>query len=107
MDKENKVKCPKHETGGGPCYCDSVCASFSNELLCSMPKELTAENGAKGLLSGEFYETIKVDCLAFGDICHDENCEDCKGTGSMEQRIPIQWTTIKEIYAMAVKHLGT
>jgi len=90
----------------GICRKLGVSASGSNELLCSMPRELTAENGAKGLLSGEFYETIEVDCLALGDICSDENCEDCKGTGSMEQRIAIQWTTIKEIYAMAVKHLA-
>jgi hypothetical protein len=34
MSKENKVKCPKHDTGGGPCYCDNVSASGSNELLC-------------------------------------------------------------------------
>ena len=27
-----------------------------------MPRVLTAENGAKGLLSGEFYEEVEVAC---------------------------------------------
>jgi len=35
MNTENKAKCPKHDTGGGPCYCDNVSASGSNDLLSS------------------------------------------------------------------------
>lgn len=31
---EKKIKCPKHDTGGGPCYCDNASTSGSNELLC-------------------------------------------------------------------------
>ncbi len=48
-----------------------------------MPINLTAENGAKGLLIGEFW------------------AEAPDGT-----KVMIDWTTIKEIYAMAVNHLG-
>jgi len=69
-----------------------VSASFSNELLCSMPRELTAENGAKGLLSGEFFIDV--------EFYDDEGNLHCR-------KQAIDWTTIKEIYAMAVKHLGT
>jgi len=52
-------------------YCKkphNVSASFSNELLCLMPKELTAENGAKGLLIGEFKENIIIDCTESGEV---------------------------------------
>ena len=54
-----------------------------NELLCTMPRELTAENGAKSLLIGEFW------------------AEAPDGSKTM-----IEWTTIKEIYAMTVKELS-
>jgi hypothetical protein len=57
-----------------------------------MPRRLTAENGAKGLLIGEFHETI---------ICHDEDGEPC------EVKIPVEWDTIKQIYAKIVEHYGT
>ena len=33
----NKVKCPKHDIGGGPCYCNTS-TSGSNELLCDDAK---------------------------------------------------------------------
>ena len=57
----------------------------------NMPKTLTAENGAKGLMSGEF--KIQIETYA----------ED----GSTEfEDVIVPWTTIKDIYAMAVKHLG-
>lgn len=75
-----------------------------------MPKALTAENGAKYLLLGDFSQTIDVSCLdcingmAGGDM--DQECETCGGSGSLEQDVVIDWTTIKEIYAKAVKYLG-
>lgn len=72
-----------------------------------MPKSLTAKNGAKKLFLGEFYEEIEQECLDHGDICHDKNCNDCGGEGSFIERVPVQWTTIKEIYAKAVKNLAT
>ena len=75
-----------------------------------MPMSLTAENGAKGLLIGEFNERIKVTCPECGGT--DGECEgvdaciECDGDGYWWQDVPISWTTIKEIYAMAVKHLA-
>ena len=56
-----------------------------------MPRRLTAENGAKGLLIGEFHETI---------ICHDEDGE------PYEVKMPVEWDTIKQIYAKIVDHYG-
>ncbi len=56
-----------------------------------MPRRLTAENGAKGLLSGEFYEEVEVLDETWGPIT---------------QRTPVSWSTIKAIYRMAVKHLA-
>jgi hypothetical protein len=42
---------------------------------------LTAENGAKGALSGEFSETKFVNCPeCFGD----DECETCDGSGKLK-----------------------
>lgn len=75
-----------------------------------MPRELTAENGAKELLSGEFYSEIVVDCPDCGisefDDSEDMECDYCHGAGTVTQRVPVSWTTIKAIYAKAVEHLG-
>ena len=54
-----------------------------------MPEELTAENGAKGLLRGRFSETIKVEDEIEGDY---------------EMSVFVQWETIKEMYKTIVKH---
>ncbi len=72
--------------------------------LIVMPKELTAENGAKGLLSGEFKETVIMqcdnnDCDGGVDIELNEVCEYCTGAGEYSLKVPVSWTTIKEIYA--------
>lgn len=73
-----------------------------------MPAELTAENGAKELLIGEFHEAINIQCSeCYGDGHIDgEPCEECDTVGSYLVKVPIHWTTIKEIYAMTVKHLA-
>lgn len=56
-----------------------------------LPRELTAENGAKHLLIGEFYaEVAQVDEM---------------GLEAPPRRVPIQWTTIKDIYSKIVKGL--
>lgn len=79
-----------------------------NDLF--MPRALTAENGAKGLLNGEFHEEVEVACPdCDGGEWHDletDQCGTCKDTGQLTQKVPISWTTIKAIYAMTVKHLG-
>jgi DnaJ-class molecular chaperone len=75
-----------------------------------MPRELTAENGAKALLMGKFKESINVPCdnCIDGVIEYDSSVIDCKvcaGHGTVNQEVTISWTTIKEIYKMAVEHL--
>lgn len=66
-----------------------------------VPKRLTAENGAKSVLSGEFSETKFINCPeCFGD----DECETCDGSGRIEITVPVTWTTIKAIWAKGVEH---
>lgn len=68
-----------------------------------VPMRLTAENGAKGALSGEFSETRFVNCPeCFGD----DECETCDGSGKIEITVPVTWSTIKEIWAKGVEHFS-
>lgn len=68
-----------------------------------VPMRLTAENGAKGALSGEFSETKFVNCPeCFGD----DECETYDGSGRIEITVPVTWTTIKEIWAKGVEHFA-
>ena len=68
-----------------------------------VPSKLTADNGAKGLLSGEFSETKYINCPeCFGD----DECETCDGSGRIEITVPVSWTTIKEIWAKGVEHFA-
>ncbi|WGY20796.1 hypothetical protein QJQ34_14160 [Klebsiella pneumoniae] len=68
-----------------------------------MPMRLTAENGAKGALSGEFSETKFVNCPeCFGD----DECETCDGSGKIEITVPVTWTTIKAIWVKGVEHFA-
>lgn len=56
--------------------------------LIAMPAKLTAENGAKALLAGEFYEQVE---------------ETDSETGETHIRqVPVSWTNIKKIYQMIV-----
>lgn len=68
-----------------------------------VPKKLTAENGAKRVLSGEFSETNFINCPeCFGD----DDCETCDGSGRIEITVPVTWTTIKAIWAKGVEHFA-
>ncbi|MGR7479711.1 hypothetical protein ACU60U_04320 [Klebsiella aerogenes] len=68
-----------------------------------VPMRLTAENGAKWELSGEFSETKFVNCPeCFGD----DECETCDGSGRIGITVPVTWTTIKEIWAKGVEHFA-
>lgn len=68
-----------------------------------VPMRLTAENGAKGALSGEFSETKFVNCPeCFGD----DECETCDGSGKIEITVPVTWTTIKAIWVKGVEHFA-
>lgn len=68
-----------------------------------VPKKLTAENGAKRVLSGEFSETKFINCPeCFGD----DDCETCDGSGRIEITVPVSWTNIKAIWAKGVEHFA-
>ena len=68
-----------------------------------VPNKLTADNGAKGVLSGEFSETKFINCPeCFGD----DECETCDGSGRIEIAVPVSWTTIKAIWAKGVEHFA-
>ena len=80
----------------------------------NMPTELTAENGAKTLLTGEFFEELQVSNPDFNDLCEscsDECTDDCmfvpgENHEFLTQKIPVSWPTIKEIYKKIVNHYG-
>lgn len=67
--------------------------------FCIMPKKLTAENGGKGALSGEFHVTNRIVCQS----CGGEGCEDCNDEGGLDAEIPVSWDTIKRIHEAAVE----
>ncbi len=74
-----------------------------------MPKHLTAENGAKSVFLGEFHETINVhcpDCDGGNGGEEHETCATCNNEGSVEQRVTVEWDTIKRIYRRAVELLA-
>jgi len=69
-----------------------------------MPVTLTAENGAKGALIGEFYIKRETSCMSCGcDDEPDDDCEMCNGDGSYVEEIQVPWDVMKDIYAAAVK----
>jgi len=77
-------------------------ANKSNDTVI-LPRTLTAENGAKGLLIGEFEETIELACPCSGE---DMDCRLCEGSGTYVQEVPVQWTTIKDIYKLIVEKMA-
>jgi hypothetical protein len=74
---------------------------------CLMPRKLTAENGAKALLLGEFKLEVKCECPECLELDEPaEGCEICDGQGEYDQRHTIPWDLIKYIYSTAVKGLA-
>ena len=74
---------------------------------CLMPRRLTAENGAKALLLGEFKLQVTRECPECLDLEEPaEGCEICDGEGEYAQRHTIPWDQIKFIYSEAVKGLA-
>jgi len=53
-----------------------------HERLVMMPRRLTAENGAKALLMGEFYIKLIDNCFACDGTGFDGECVNCDGSGS-------------------------
>lgn len=68
----------------------------------TVPMRLTAENGAKAALIGEFNLEYTLTCHE----CFGEGCDDCSGEGAWINTIPIDWTSIKEIWAKGVEHFA-
>ncbi|ELZ2427508.1 hypothetical protein TTV54_004571 [Klebsiella pneumoniae] len=86
-----------------PCPVHAGSSPLIPDGYVMVPMRLTAENGAKGALSGEFSETKFVNCPeCFGD----DECETCDGSGRIEITVPVTWTTIKEIWAKGVEHFS-
>ncbi|WDY60354.1 hypothetical protein [Pseudomonas sp. PSKL.D1] len=74
---------------------------------CLMPKRLTAENGAKALLLGEFKLEVTQECPECRELDEAvEGCEICDGEGEYGQRHIIPWDKIKYIYSEAVRGLA-
>jgi hypothetical protein len=68
-----------------------------------VPMKLTAENGAKEALLGEFSETKFINCPeCFGD----DQCDTCDGSGRIETKVQVSWTNIKAIWAKGIEHFS-
>lgn len=88
----NHMNTPAAQAGNSPVTPDGYVLA---------PKRLTADNGAKSVLSGEFSETKFINCPeCFGE----DECETCDGSGRLEITVPVTWTTIKAIWAKGVEH---
>jgi len=72
--------------------------------LVMLPRALTAENGAKELLLGEFADFELIDCPECLEHGPDDDCEMCAGNHKVSLVVPVSWPTIKEIYAKIVEH---
>ncbi|MBS6081872.1 MAG: hypothetical protein KIC49_11720 [Pseudomonas fluorescens] len=77
------------------------------EGYCIMPRQLTAENGAKGLLLGEFKLLVTMECPECCGLEEpSEGCFICDGEGEYGQKHTIPWDQIKFIYSKAVSGLA-
>ena len=74
---------------------------------CIMPRQLTAENGAKALLLGEFKLLTTMECPECCELDEPtEGCSICDGEGEYGQKHTIPWDQIKFIYSKAVAGLA-
>lgn len=74
---------------------------------CIMPRQLTAENGAKALLLGEFKLLVTKECPECYELEEPtEGCSICDGEGEYGQKHTIPWDQIKYIYSEAVSGLA-
>lgn len=71
-----------------------------------LPRELTAENGAKAALMGEFSETLEVVCPDCGGDDVDFTCPLCADSGLIVERIPVSWDLLKVIHRRVVQLFG-
>lgn len=75
--------------------------------LVLMPERLTAENGAKAALIGDFTIPHEAACSACYFGFADEECEFCGGEVPYTEYVTVPWDTIQGIYAAAVKACAT
>lgn len=88
-------------TGGEPVTSNSPVIPDGWKLV---PAALTAENGAKASLVGEFTEVKYISCPeCFGD----DECESCDGSGRIKVEVPVTWTTIKAIWIKGIEHFDS
>lgn len=93
--------------GLGPMTESSSPAVSIPDGYCLMPRRLTAENGAKALLLGEFKLEVTRECPECRELEEPaEGCEICDGEGEYGQSHIIPWEKIKFIYSEAVKGLA-
>ena len=99
MTKQTRTRIPE-----GNARVNNVAIGVSHIMV---PVELTAENGAKAALVGEFYEKITMYCphctegMIDGDVC-----EECDGAGEYALGVAVSWPTIKEIWKKAIEVVG-
>lgn len=80
--------------------------SLVPEGYCIMPKRLTAENGAKALLLGEFKVQVTQECSECAELEEpNEHCKICDGEGEHAIHHTISWDQIKFIYSKAIAGL--
>jgi len=92
--------------GLGPMTGSSVPAVSIPDGYCLMPRRLTAENGAKALLLGEFKLEVTRECPECLELEEPaEGCEICDGEGEYAQRHTTPWVKINFIYGETVKGL--
>lgn len=75
-----------------------------NKIL--MPKELTAENGAKYYFNGEFKVSVEHKCDCDNGYTSNPDCDICEGYGVYDQPFVLDWSTIKEIYKTIAEKMG-
>ena len=70
-----------------------------------MPARLTAENGAKEALTGEFMDVSEHDCGSCGGSGTSQGraCETCHGAGSYVINLYASWTKIQSMYDVVVQ----
>lgn len=73
-----------------------------------LPAKLTAENGAKSALMGEFHERIETECPECEGGLHDndDGCAECGGEWVVYDKMPVSWDTIKRIHEAVVQHFA-
>lgn len=71
-----------------------------------MPETLTAEDGHKSLLIGEFFETIEVlndDYCGCGKCNYCLDVQDDDAQQYLIQKVYVSWATMKSIYNKVVE----